>query len=281
MVPVPLRRASTLRSFETTRASPSPARRARLRAFVVRPGTLPCLFEGEHFAGVDGHKHRYLIKDVSQVGRIHFFAPRNLVVFTPLLVFFIEFSLTGVDRFSESDSSSCVRDLQKSSVCQTRRRIFPCKITPEVFHGVRTADVPTKSGLAWTLFDDKEPAGLVLVAGMCSVATFGFLGAQVETEEVNIGINFRAVERCFDYGARRLVLLTLGYIGKIALLSQIYLPVFDRPFRFVRVDDRGRILLQQFTTNHEDKLRSLSTSCAVIVIAKIRRKHPTMQLGNV
>ena len=155
---------------------------------------------------MDRHKHRHLVEDVSQVGRIHFFAPRDLVVFAPLLVFFIELCLASVNRFSERNGRSCVRDLQKSSVCQTGRGIFPGKIAPQIFHSVRTADIQTESRLAGTFLDDKKPAGLVLVAGMCSVAAFGFIRAQVETEEVNIRINFRAVERRFDNCARRFVL---------------------------------------------------------------------------
>src|SRR4030095_1108256 len=113
---------------------------------------------------------------------IHFFAPRDLVVFTPLLVFFIELSLANVNRFSERNGGSCVRDLQESSVCQTGRGIFPRKIAPKVFHSVRTADVQTESRLTGTFLDDKKPAGLVLITGMCSVAACGFLSAQVKAK---------------------------------------------------------------------------------------------------
>src|SRR5204863_4452488 len=111
------------------------------------------------------------------------------------------------------------------------------EIAPQIFDGVRTANVQTESRFARTLLNDKKPAGLVFVASMSSVAALRFLGAQVETEKINIGINFGAVERCFDNGARWFVLLAIGYVCKIALLSQIYFPVFHRPFGFVCVND--------------------------------------------
>src|SRR4029078_8833071 len=81
-----------------------------------------------------------------------------------------------------------------------RESIFPGELI-EDFQVARAGQFETKARLPGTFLDDKEPAGIVI--GILTRLALGLFDGEIETEEVDVGVGLRFVERTANLAARR------------------------------------------------------------------------------
>ena len=159
-------------------------------------------------------------------------------------------------------------------------RVVPRELVEDVERAC-LLELEPETRLAGPLLDHEEPARIV--GRLLAAAALHLRDRQVEAEEVDVGIGLGLVEGTAHLVARRLLLLGRRQQDELARLAQVDRPVgVPRPIRAVRVDDGGRVLLQQLAADREHGLRRLGARAgAVVVVAEIRLGQPGVQLGDI
>ena len=138
---------------------------------------------------------------------------------------------------------------------------------------------PKRGSPGRSLMQKNHPASSV---GVGAVAALRLRDRQVEAEEVMSGdtrASYSGVLTMVSGGSASCAVVSSTSLRSLRGVCDT---VVGLPTRLVRVDDRGRVLLQQLAADHQhDLLLVVARLLAVVVVAELGDTRPAVQLRDV